>query len=259
MKLRIPKKKEVKLSLREKKHQANLRKNNGLYFQIGLIVALFLSFGVFQLKFEKKSQVAQTITLQEEIEVSKTPVDYIIEELMPKKEVVPKLNTPAPDFTNPTVVDNNDPAIETVVAVPPTVVDVSPKVNQVHVIDEDPEIDTFPVSLVSELPVFPGCEKLAGKEAQFECFSKKVARIINRKFNTDVASDNGIIGRQKITVTFVINTEGEIVKVKARAPHPELEKEAVKAVKMLPKMKPAKQGFKTVNVSYALPIVFEVH
>ncbi len=258
MKLHIPKKKTVKLSLREKKHQANLRKNNGLYFQIGLILALFISFGVFQLKFEKKNQMAQKIILQEEIEVANTPIDYIIEELIPKKEVAPNIETLRPDLTNPTMVDNDVPVVETIVDVPIAVVDEAPKVNQVRVIDEDPEIDTYPVSLVSELPVFPGCEKLTDKEEQFECFSKKIARIINKKFDADIAVDNGITGRQKITVTFVINNQGNVVNVKARAPHPKLEAEAVKAVKALPQMTPAKQGYKTVNVSYALPIIFEV-
>ena len=115
MKLHFPKKKTVKLSLREKKHQANLRKNNGLYFQIGLIVALFISFGVFQLKFEKKNQVAQKIILQEEIELTNVPVDYIIEELIPKKEVKPNIETLKPDLTNPTIVDNDVPVVETIV------------------------------------------------------------------------------------------------------------------------------------------------
>lgn len=264
MRFNIQKKKElakqVKLSLRDKKHQANLRKSGGLYFQIGLVATLFIVFGVFQAKFYKKEVVVNPIKITDTLEVITVIPDFIIEENIPKKTSVQVYNDPLVNLSDPTIVDNDDPIIETVVEVSPVVVDKTPSVSDIKIDDEgdDPEIDAIPVSLVSDLPVFPGCETYTNKREKMDCFSSKVAKLISRKFNTDVASDNGISGKQKIMVTFIINTNGDVVDVKARAPHPVLQKEAIKAVKLLPKMTPAKQGFKTVNVSYSLPIIFNV-
>lgn len=252
--------KQMKMSLRDKKHQANLRKSGGLYFQIGLVATLFIVFGVFQTKFQKKEVVINAIKITDTNEVIIRIPDFIIEENLPKPTSVIAKEQPFTSWTDPKIIDDNAPDIETVIDHTPVIVDKAPTISDI-VVDadgEDPEIDTFPVSLVSDLPVFPGCEMFTDKRAQLDCFSSKVARLVSKKFNTDVAADNGITGKQKILVTFVINSNGDVVDVKARAPHPELQKEAIKAVNMLPKMTPAKQGFKKVNVTYSLPIIFEV-
>lgn len=251
---------QVKLSLREKKHQANLSKNGGLYFQIGLVATLFIVFGVFQAKFHKKEVVVNPIKIIDTIEVFSTMPDFVIEENLPKVSTKIIKEQQYTSWSDPKIVDDNDPVIETIIKDAPLIVDKAPTVTDIIVDDsgDDPEIDTFPVSLVSELPVFPGCEIYADKSAQLECFSSKVAKLVSKKFDREVAINNGITGKQKILVTFVINTNGDVVDVKARAPHPELQKEAIKAVNMLPKMKPAKQGIKTVNITYSLPIIFEV-
>ena len=88
--------------------------------------------------------------------------------------------------------------------------------------------------------------------------SDKIGKFVNRKFNTDLAGDLGLTGRQKIYVGFKIDKSGNIVSVRARAPHPKLAKEAERVVKLLPKMKPGKQRGKAVIVPYSLPIIFQV-
>jgi len=108
------------------------------------------------------------------------------------------------------------------------------------------------------MPVYPGCEKFPTKKGIVECMSEKIKKHVVKRFNTDVAIEYGIKGRQKTLVTFIINVKGEVVNVKARAPHPELQKEVIKAVSSLPKMKPAQQGFKKVSVTYALPVILQV-
>ena len=77
--------KEVKLSLREKKHQANLRKNSGLYFQIGLIATLFIVFGVFQLKFVTNPVEIELPPIDIGEVIKAAPIDFIIEENIPKE------------------------------------------------------------------------------------------------------------------------------------------------------------------------------
>jgi len=250
--------KEVALSLREKKHQANLQKNSGLYFQIGLIATLFIVFGLFQLQFDKKEIVLNTIEIDGPIELTTLFPDYIIEENIPKEVEDQPVVTKSESLENLKVVDNDEPVLEDIVKTPPVVIDKSPKVDDIDVVDVEPKIDTIPVSLVSDYPEYPGCDKFSDRSRKFECFQQKIAKHIKRKFNDEIAADYGLTGIQKITILFTINHEGDVVDVKARAPHPELQKEAIKAVRSLPKMKPAKQGFNKVNVTYALPLLFKV-
>ena len=44
----------------------------------------------------------------------------------------------------------------------------------------------------------------------------------------------------------------------ARAPHKRLQQEAIRVVKLLPKMIPGKQRGRPVGVKYSLPIAFKV-
>ena len=88
--------------------------------------------------------------------------------------------------------------------------------------------------------------------------SDKIAKFVQRKFNTDLAGDLGLTGRQRISVIFKIDKSGNVVGVRARAPHPRLEKEAQRVINLLPKMQPGKQRGKAVIVPYSLPIIFQV-
>lgn len=88
--------------------------------------------------------------------------------------------------------------------------------------------------------------------------NEQMQKFIVKKFNTDLAGDLGLSGIQKISVFFKIDKTGEIVDIKARAPHPRLEQEAIRVVSLLPKMKPGKQRGKAVRVPYYLPIKFQV-
>ena len=88
--------------------------------------------------------------------------------------------------------------------------------------------------------------------------SDKVMKFVQKKFNTDLANDLGLEGRQRISVQFKIDKNGNVVNVRARAPHPRLEQEAIRVVKALPKMTPGRQRGKAVGVLYALPILFQV-
>jgi protein TonB len=84
-------------------------------------------------------------------------------------------------------------------------------------------------------------------------------KFVQKKFDNELANDLGLdAGRQRISVQFKIDRSGNVVNVRARAPHPRLEQEAIKVVQQLPKMTPGKQRGKAVGVLYALPIVFQV-
>lgn len=88
--------------------------------------------------------------------------------------------------------------------------------------------------------------------------SEKVQEFVVRRFNTDLGSQLGLSGVNRVIVVFKIDKQGNITDVRSRAPHPRLEQEAARVVNMLPKMQPGKQRGKPVGVSYSLPIVFQV-
>jgi hypothetical protein len=114
-----------------------------------------------------------------------------------------------------------------------------------------------PFNVIDEVPIYPGCERGSNAEKR-KCMSDKIAQFVIRKFNTDIAEVLGLSGKQLVKVIFKIDKSGNVVGVRSRAPHPRLEQEAVRVVKMLPKMKPGRIDGKPVIVPYSLPITFVV-
>ncbi|MBD0823677.1 M56 family metallopeptidase [Aestuariibaculum marinum] len=120
------------------------------------------------------------------------------------------------------------------------------------------ELIEVPFGVVDEVPLFPGCESLGTNEERKDCMSYAITKFVGQNFNTDLANSFGLEGKQRINVIFKINEEGNVVDVRARAPHPGLEEEAKRVVELLPKMQPGKQKGHTVTVPYSLPIIFQV-
>ncbi|MBK5193522.1 MAG: energy transducer TonB [Flavobacteriaceae bacterium] len=112
--------------------------------------------------------------------------------------------------------------------------------------------------LIDQVPLFPSCENLGSKEEQKKCMSQKIQEHVQKNFNTNMGSELGLTGTNRVIVQFKINKKGDIADVKARAPHPKLEEEAIRVIKSLPQMIPGKEDGKVVGVMYSLPIVFKV-
>jgi hypothetical protein len=120
--------------------------------------------------------------------------------------------------------------------------------------DENIEV---PFAVIEKVPVYPGCEGGTSTDIK-ACMSRNISNFVAANFNTNLASKLGLSGRQRINVMFKIDKNGNIINVAARAPHPELEKEAKRVIGLLPKMKPGTQRGKHVTVPYSMPIVFNV-
>ncbi|MGB8375326.1 MAG: energy transducer TonB, partial [Salegentibacter sp.] len=117
---------------------------------------------------------------------------------------------------------------------------------------------TVPYEFLGNVPVFPGCEHLGSNQERKACMSKKITQFVNSHFDTGLGNELGLEGVNRVNVMFKIDTNGNVVDVQARAPHPRLEEEAKQIIKQLPHMQPGKQRGKPVIVSYALPIIFQV-
>jgi protein TonB len=62
-----------------------------------------------------------------------------------------------------------------------------------------------------------------------------------------------------VYVTFIVTKEGKVTDTKIiRGVDPSLDKEALRVINMLPLWKPGKQKGQAVNVSYTVPVNFEL-
>jgi hypothetical protein len=127
-----------------------------------------------------------------------------------------------------------------------------------HLKPDVKENDIIPFFKVDLVPAFIDCELITDNEKRKACTNNGVNKFVNQNFNTELASKLGVTGRQKIFVNFVVNKKGTITNILARASHPALEKEAIRVINQLPQFVPAIHKGEIVEVSYSLPIMFQV-
>lgn len=98
---------------------------------------------------------------------------------------------------------------------------------------------------VEQMPTFPG-----GEAALMSYLSSHI------KYPA-AAAENGISGR--VVVQFVVTKDGSIGQVKVvKSVDPDLDKEAQRVVKTLPKFNPGRMNGQAVSVWYTLPVSFKL-
>jgi protein TonB len=243
-----PKKTEPRLP--KKAPKADVSRNGSIYFAVGLLVMLFISNQLINYKtYDKLDIDIGSLDLEKEIEQEIPIIDL---KLPPPPPPPPPV---APQVID--IVDDEEEVEETVIESTETdqedeILDVEDV--EVEDVYEDVEV---PFSVIENVPEYPGCEKGSNADKR-KCMSDKIAKFVQRKFNTDLAGDLGLSGKQRINVIFKIDKNGNVTGVRSRAPHPRLEKEAARVINLLPKMKPGRQRGKAVVVPYSLPITFKV-
>ncbi|MEP2937423.1 MAG: energy transducer TonB [Gilvibacter sp.] len=235
----------------KKNPKADVGRKSTLYFQIGMIVMLLLAWQAIEYKSYDRSN----------IDIGQLDMDDEFEEEVPVTEILNQPPPPPPPPPAPEVIDvveDEEEVEETVIE--STETDQNEEIVEIEEIEEVEEevIADVPFAVIENVPIYPGCEGESGNNAKKKCMSDKIAKFVNKKFDTELASELGLSGRQRIAVQFKIDRNGNVVNVRARAPHPRLEQEAVEVVKSLPKMTPGKQRGKAVGVLYSLPILFQV-
>ena len=236
----------------KKNPKSDVSRNSSLYFAVGLALVLLLTNLAINYKsYDKK-----------EIDTGMVNLDMLDEEEVPitQQEITPPPPPPPPPPVPEEikVVEDEKEVEETIIKSTETNQEEKiVKVKDVKVVEVEEDIEV-PFAVIENVPIFPGCEKESGNNAKKQCMSDKIAEFVNKKFNTELAGDLGLSGKQRISVIFKIDKNGEITNVQARAPHPGLEKEAKRVIGLLPKMQPGKQRGKAVTVPYSLPIVFQV-
>jgi protein TonB len=112
--------------------------------------------------------------------------------------------------------------------------------------EEEEEVDeNFVFVTVEHMPEFPG-----GDPALLKWIGEHI-------IYPTIAAENGIEGR--ISCTFTVNADGSVADVQVIRPiDPNLDKEAIRVLKLLPKFKPGEQRGKPVRVKYSVPVRFKL-
>lgn len=234
----------------KKNPKADLKQWSPVYFLAGLALMLFLSWQAVEWKSYDRDLATDTLNVGDELEED-IP---ITQQLTPPPPPPPP--PPAPEVIE--VIEDEEEIEETVIE--STETNQEEEIVEVEDIEEAVEevIDDVPFAVIENVPIYPGCESAGNNNAKKKCMSEKIQKFVQKKFNTELASDLGLEGVQQIYVQFKIDKNGNIANVQARAPHPRLKKEAIETIQGLPKMTPGKQRGQSVGVLYSLPIRFQI-
>jgi len=119
--------------------------------------------------------------------------------------------------------------------------------------------DPIPFAVVESVPVFPGCESMTDNAQRKACFQQQLLQFVSENFEyPEKARQLKIQGR--IIVEFVVEKSGEVSNIKIlRSVDPWLDEEALRVIKSLPRIQPAKQRGAPVRMSFVVPLKIELN
>tara|TARA_B100000965_G_C19343726_1_gene648590 strand:- start:14 stop:667 length:654 start_codon:yes stop_codon:yes gene_type:complete len=214
----------------KKNPEISLENKKGLFFQIGLIVTLLIVLFAFEWKSYEKV----------DYNLGQLNLDDLEEEIIPitKQEVKPPPPPPPPPEVIEIVEDEVE--IEEELEIEDTESDEDIAIE----IEEESDDEFFMV--VENMPEFPG-----GDLGLMKYIQKNV------KY-PPIAKEYNITG--KVYVSFIVDKSGFVTNVKiVRGVDKNLDAEALRVVKSLPKYKPGKQRGKPVRVMFTIPINFTLN
>ncbi len=236
----------------KKNPKSNLENYSKLFMQLGLVLALFVTYVAIENKtYDKEYGEFGDANMASDID--EETIELQIEPPKPKPNTPPP---PAPEKIE--VVEDEKEVEETIIESTETDESEAVEVEEIVEVEEEEEVvEDVPFAIIEEVPVFPGCK---GTKAQKKaCLNKQLTKIVQRSFDSELANELGLApGKKRIYLQFKIDKDGSITSINARAPHPRLKKEAMRVARKIPKMKPGRQRGRAVRVGYTLPITFNV-
>ncbi|MCC8360201.1 energy transducer TonB [Salinimicrobium sediminilitoris] len=240
----------------KKNPKADLGRNSMIFFQVGLVVMLGLTYFGLEWKFYGNEEMDH-----QEVQVS----DFEQEDIPITQLNTPPPPPPPPPPPMPEVIEVVEDQIEVeetkIRSTESSQDDKIEKIVEVEEIayeEEEEEIEKVPFMVVQQIPTFPGCENIKNKADQKKCMSQKIDDHVKKHFDVRISEELGLTGMNRIYVVFKINEHGDVADIRARGPNKRLEEEAMRVVNLLPKMIPGRQRDKPVAVEYSLPIMYEI-
>jgi len=231
----------------KKNPKKDLSRNSGIYFALGLAMALSITYVALEWK-----------TYADDINYDYAQnVEDALDEEAPIFTLAPPPPPPPPPVVPDVIeiVDDEDPIEETFVESTESSEDVEVLAIEDVEFTEAPVDASIPFAVIEKVPVFPGCESAKDKRV---CFNKKMAQHIRKNFRyPEPAQEMGIQGR--VDVMFTIQKDGSIGDVRLRGPDKNLEKEATRIISKLPQMTPGRQRGTAVRVPFSIPITFKLN
>ncbi len=234
--------------LEKKNPKKDLERKRLTFVLIGLVFALGFSLFFINLKFYEP----QTISSLGELQVEDIEEEEITITQQERKPPPPPPPPPPPVIT---IVEDDVELEEELV-----IQDVESDEEDVVEIDEDTDEEVDEIinfAAVEDKPIFPGCEDVP-KDQRVQCFQRKMMKRISKNFEyPPMAKEMNI--QERIYVEFVIGKDGKITDARVvKGSDPDLKKEALRLVNLLPSLKPAKQRGKPVRTKYTVPISFKL-
>jgi len=225
----------------KKSPRADLEKDKQLSWLMGLVIALAVLFVGFEYgtrDLEVATDDGSGVVIDEE------EIDITLQNEPPPPPPEPEV-IKAPEIIE--IVEDNQEVED--VEIQSSEDDASKAQTNVYVApvveEEEEEDENFVFITVEHMPEFPGGDA---------ALLKWIADHINYP---TIAQENGIQGR--VSCSFTVNADGSVEDVKvARSVDPNLDKEAVRVLSMLPKFKPGEQRGKKVRVKYSVPVRFRL-
>ena len=237
----------------KKNPQADLNRNSGLYFVIGLAIVLFVTWRALEYKtYPKDETIVEMVQAVEELSKEDIPITEQI------KTTPPPPPPAAPEIIE--VVEDTEEIEETIIESTETsqdaVVEEVMDVDDVEAAEDEEEI-IVPFAVIENVPIFPGCESATTNDERKACFQKMMQAHVMKQFTYPPAAlELGITGR--VFVQFYIDSKGNVGGIRTRGPDQLLEKEAHRIVASLPQMTPGKQRGRAVKVPYSIPVNFMI-
>jgi len=223
----------------KKSPNANLENKRTIFIELGLVIAILITlYGFESVSGVKPADTFGTITDQ--------PVEEMLVPLIKQEEIKQEMPPPPKVVDLLLIVENNAEITDELEIIDTEATSKTAIYAATYLGKPEDIVDEAVVFIApEEMPEFPG-----GYAALLNFLSQNI------KYPA-IAAENGITG--KVTVNFVVNTDGSISDAKIlRGVDQALDKEALRVIYSLPKWKPGKQSGRPVRVSYSVPINFKL-
>ena len=230
----------------KKNPKADINRNSGLYFAIGLAFTMFVVWRALEWKkYDEGANYDISLNVEDQLDEEVPMTEQL-------KTPPPPPPPPAPEVIE--VVEDEEEVEETIIESTETSQDEEViEIEEVEVEEIDEDI-SVPFAVIEDVPVFPGCEGASDKKA---CFQEQMQKHIRKHFRyPEIAQEMGVQGR--VNVMFVIQKDGSIGGIRMRGPDKNLEAEALRIIELLPNMTPGRQRGRPVKVPFSIPITFRL-